>query len=417
MNLQHIQQQIAETGLEEFYRAVRAYYLHESPSQSLDTLVQEVADYLNVGKEVLWQSLDFHLLFRVHNHAMLRALRISSVDPRFDVSILPLNVVLGIIDKFVPIDEDLTVLDPYGIFRTDEKIMYGGEYLASRKFTYAVLANISSFCPVGCAGCYKREVVRTEELPGLKKQLSFSETRAKRQIQLLADRLSGHPEVNTVVLSGGEPLMYSPSAIKAMIHSLEAVPSVKVIRICTAAVYQGLFPLISDDLVFVLSSCEKQFYLNCHVTNERQLQTPEARVAVKRLRKAGIGCYLQMPLQQGINFWREDIPRSAEKMQAITQTAYFEGVIPYKVIVDMRAHDPKHVVPIEAVSEMLLYLEDHDKISDMQRWQAVEALHQQGNVYIYPKPHFQFRVEERDNERVYQIPVGLSIQEYKEKRI
>lgn len=414
MALQKLQQQIVEAGVNEFYTAVRAYYLHETPHVSLDSIVESVAEHVGTSKQNLWQSLNFHLLFRVNNQQMLRSLGISSVDSRFDVSILPLNVVLGIIDKFVPHDEDLTVSDPYGIFGKEERIIEQGKYLASRKFSYAVLANISSFCPVGCAGCYKRELTRVSKLTELKKQISFNEQRAKRQIESLSAWLYTHPEVNTVVLSGGEPLMYSPSAIEAMMHSLEAVPSVKVIRICTAAVYQGLFSLISDGLVAVLSHCEKQFYLNCHVTDERQLQAPEARAAVKKLRKAGISCHLQMPLQQGVNFWREDIPRSAEKLRVITQIAYFEGVIPYKLIIDMHAHDKRRVVPLEAVSEMLSYLENHNYISDMQRWQAVVALHPQGNMYIYPKPHFHFVKQESAEQWLYKIPIGHSVQTYKE---
>jgi L-lysine 2,3-aminomutase len=234
----------------------------------------------------------------------------------------------------------------------------------------------------------------------------------------LKDWLNQHPEVNTVIISGGEPLMYSPKTIGRILDHLGEAEHLKAVRICTSAVYQGLFYKINNDLVDRLSEfrrknngrngrAKKQLYFNCHVTDEHQLLTPEARIATERLQEAGVSIHLQMPLLEGINFYRDDPKKSAEKLRAISEAAYEIGAVPYKVIVNMHSPSyPELTVPIERVSETISFLDGHFDTSDMARWQAYNVLHEQGNAYVYPKPHF---VAEKDidkgrNRVTYFIP-------------
>ncbi len=127
-----------------------------------------------------------------------------------------------------------------------------------------------------------------------------------------------------------------------------------------------------------------------------------------------------MPLQEGINFRRDDLDWTIEKLGRISKEAYSLGVIPYKMIVDM--HSPSHpdlTVPIETVTKVIRFLDEHLTSSDMERWQAYNVLHEQGNLYLYPYPHFT-AVKEIDieNKRVtYFIPKIRSVHTYEEPLI
>jgi len=447
-SLEQIKQEALMLGIRDFYRYVRNYFLRkngfdtyeiqEEKKEALEKLASKTAYLFGVKKESLWESSAFHMAFRISDLETLAKLNPEvdiekvkrCIDDGRDISILPLNVLLGnpTIQKFIPnlpklySGEEEHSLDPYGIFRGQDQIRAITKdkksiYLGSRKFDYAVLENITEFCPVGCAECYKGVLTRLgmsaladidPKYAELKRELNLQEQRAIEQTRLLKDWLNQHPEVNTVIISGGEPLMYSPSAIGRILDYLGEAENLKVVRICTSAVYQGLFYKINDDLVSRLSDfrrknngrngrAKKQLYFNCHVTDEHQLLTPEARIATERLQDAGITIHLQMPLQEGINFYRDDTQKSAEKLRAISEAAYEIGVIPYKVIVNMHSPSyPELTVPIERVSETITFLDEHFDTSDMERWQAYNILHEKGNAYVYPKPNF---VAEKDIDR------------------
>ncbi len=459
MILEKIKQEALKIGIRDFYSCIRDYYLQKNgfgtrtndipgwKRKSLDELLSRTSSFFGVNKENLWENPAFHMAFRVTDLEALNSLNEevdaesvrASLKTGREMSILPLNVLLGgsTMKKYIP---DLPALysgkeehslDPYGIFRGQDQIRaetkVDSKYLGSRKFNYAALENITEFCPVGCAECYKGVLTRLgmsaladidPKYTELKKELNLQEQRAIEQTRLLKDWLNQNPEVNTIIISGGEPLMYSPHTIGEILNQLGEAEHLKVVRICTSAVYQGLFYKINEDLINKLSEfrrnnngrngrAKKQLYFNCHVTDEHQLLTPEARIATEKLQEAGVSIHLQMPLQEGINFYRDNPQKSAEKLKAICEAAYEIGAVPYKAIVNM--HSPfyeKLTVPIEKVSETISFLDEHFNNSDMARWQAYNILHEQGNAYIYPKPNFIAEKNiDRDRKRVtYFIP-------------
>jgi L-lysine 2,3-aminomutase len=448
MELKDLKQEAVEVGIKDFYSYARNFFLDtngfqtsvipENKKQSLEELISKTASCLGVDKKNLWTTPAFHMAFRITDLNSLMSLGenfdqdnlSSSLKIGREMSILPLNVLLGgsTMKKFIPSlpklysNEQVHSLDPYGIFREQDQIKAidrngVSRYLGSRKFDYAVLENLTEFCPVGCAECYKGTLTRLTmsaladldpKYADLKRQLNFQEQRAIEQTELLRKWLDKHSEVDTVILSGGEPLVYSDNTIKSILDELGQAKHVRAVRICTSAPYQGLFYRITDNLIDKLSEfrrkndgkngrLKKQLYFNCHVTDEDQLSTPEARIATEKLQEAGISVHLQLPLQEGINFYRDDLKKSAEKLKRICKSAYEIGAIPYKAIVNMHSPSYKELtVPIERVSEAITFLDQHFHTSDMARWQAFNILHEEGNAYIYPKPNF---VAEKDIDR------------------
>ena len=420
---------LTQRNVRDFFKYARAQYLASKglarqPKQDLELQATLAWASREIGcePETAWGTPDFQILLRATTPEHLELLGIApelsseaAVESGRVMSLLPFNAVMDdtTIRKYVPSRPDRYSgnwrhsLDPYGIFSRQERIVArtkdGAEiYLATRKFSYAVLANITEACYIGCDGCYKGAMVRTalwalsrvsEDYAQIKRQLTLEENRAERQAELLAEWLDSNPDVDTVVISGGEPMLFSNGALKRILAKFGNAKHVKVVRVCTAAIFQGMWYRVDDGFADALAelrdSTGKQVYINAHLTDEHQLAAPEAKIAVDTLRRRGITVHLQMPLQQGINFDRNDLKWSVKKLAAIAKQAYYLGVIPYKLIIDM--HSPSHpdlTVPLETVMKAIAFLDLHERHSDQERWQAVNILHQQGNLYLPAYPHF-----------------------------
>ncbi len=430
--------------VKDFFSYVRRKYLgagNAEGNKTLEYLLGSIGRQLQTSPEQLWASPAFQLIFRATKPEHLRLLDLeaymeeakAAVSAGRVMSILPYNILMGknTIKKYIPSRPDKFSgnwrhsMDPYGLFRGIDRVVAvdcGGNetYLATRKFSYAVLANITEACHIGCDGCYKGSMVRTafsalaEVYPGyaqIKRQLNLQEERAEKQAELLARWLNQNPEVDTIVMSGGEPTLFSNRALEKILEQYKKAEHVSIVRMCTSSVFQGMWYRIDDDFVKMLQDFEretgKQFYINAHVTDDFQLSAPEARMAVEKLERAGITIHLQMPLQEGINFQRDDLAWSVEKLRRISKLAYGSGVIPYKLIVDM--HSPSHpdlTVPIETVTRAIGFLDQHKQHSDHERWQAYNVLHEQGNLYLTAYPHFTAVKDiDEENQRVtYFIP-------------
>lgn len=433
MNLEGLKHYLGAFSARDFFRHARARYLEqESVHESLDSLLSKIAQQLGTNPESVWATQHFQMLFRATRPEDLRILGLdqhaaeaeTAVQAGRVMSLLPYNAVMGetTIRKFIPSRPEKFSgpwkhsMDPYGIFRSMDRVVAidddGNEtYLATRKFSYAVLANIIEACNIGCDGCYKGSMVRTSlsslaeispEYAEIKKQLNLQEERAEKQAELLTRWLNKNPEVNTIVISGGEPTLFSNHGLEKILEQYKHATHVKVVRMCTSSVFQGLWYRIDDELAHMLLKFEeetgKQFYINAHVTDDHQLLAPEAKMAVDKLQRAGISIHLQMPLQEGINFRRDDLPWSVDLLRRISKAAYELGVVPYKMIVDMHSPSERDLtVPIETVSRAIGFLDQHELHSDHERWQAYNVLHKQGNFYLYPYPHF-VAVKEIDQE-------------------
>jgi len=435
MKLYQLKKQALEIGIKDFYAYVRNFYLEkngfdtievdEDKKETLDKIVSDAAELLKVDKENLWDDKRFHLNFRITEEEIdaLEDLEIDektiananeSVKEGRDMSILPLNALIGgdTIKKYIPFlikrysKDKKHTLDGYGIFTKRAKIEAIIEdkagkqtikLLASRKFDYAALANITDYCPNGCAGCYKGSITRLKGLTlaeidpnyrEVKEKLEHDEKRAVEQIRLLTQWLNKHDEVDTIVISGGEPLFYKEETVGKILEEIAKAKYVDKVRICTGTVYNGSFFNITDKMIekfkeFKKNNPNKEFYINANVTDENQLITPEAKIVTKRLKDAGITIHLQMPIQEGINFYRDDLKKTAGKMIEVCRAAHKLGVDPYKAIVDIHSPDhPEITVPIEYVSKVLGALYGHKRKGDMAVWRVVNILDEQGNEYV-----------------------------------
>lgn len=110
--------------------------------------------------------------------------------------------------------------------------------------------------------------------------------------------LRAHPEINDVLLSGGDPFVLSDERLDWLLRRLRAIPHLSIIRIGTK-IPVVLPQRITPELASVLGAVHP-LWLSIHFTHPREL-TPEVADACVRLADAGIPLMAQTVLLAGVN--------------------------------------------------------------------------------------------------------------------
>lgn len=149
-----------------------------------------------------------------------------------------------------------------------------------------VLFLVSGKCAVYCRYCTRGRLVGCKLSP------------EQRNHQSKISWLKKHSEIRDVLISGGDPLLLLDSELEQILHPLQDIPHLKVLRIGTkipAAMPQRL----TDELIERLSK-NGPLWLSLHFSHPAEL-TPATVAACKRLADAGIPMVSQTVLLRGIN--------------------------------------------------------------------------------------------------------------------
>jgi lysine 2,3-aminomutase len=173
-----------------------------------------------------------------------------------------------------------------------------------------VLLKLVHTCPVYCRFCFRREMVG----PGGRRPLTAEQRDAAYGY------VREHPEIWEVILTGGDPLVLSASALRTVIGTLAAIDHVKIIRLHTR-VPVAEPERITGGLVAALRAPGKTTYVALHANHPREL-SPAARAACARIVDAGIPMVSQTVLLRGVN---DDV----ETLSALMRTFVECRIKPY----------------------------------------------------------------------------------------
>jgi len=177
-----------------------------------------------------------------------------------------------------------------------------------RRYPNRALFLLTPHCPVYCRYCTRaRKVGKGEHKLG------------KAQWQEGLDWLKEQPQIEEVILSGGEPLLLGDSALGWLLGELARLPQIRFLRFSTKAV-ATLPQRITPGLAKLLGR-HQPLLLNLHFVHPAEL-TAEVALALSRLRKAGVMLASQTVLLQGVN----DDPQT---LAALFKGLYGLGVRPY----------------------------------------------------------------------------------------
>jgi len=152
-----------------------------------------------------------------------------------------------------------------------------------------VLLKVTHACPVYCRFCFRREMVGPGGPPPM----------TGARLAAAVDYIAAHPQIFEAILTGGDPLVLAPRRISEISAALGQVAHVQVVR------WHTRVPVvepdrIDDEMAAALTASGKTVYLAVHANHPREL-TPEAEMALARLRRAGIVLVSQTVLLKGVN--------------------------------------------------------------------------------------------------------------------
>ena len=176
------------------------------------------------------------------------------------------------------------------------------------KYQSRVLLTITGACAIHCRYCFRQHFDYSANMPT---------ANAKEHI---VNYITAHPEINEVILSGGDPLNVTNRRLFAWLDTLESIPQLTTIRLHTrlplvipARLDEALLDRLSQ------SRCHIVMVIHCNHANEIDTFTAEQ---LQRTRAAGITLLNQAVLLKGIN-------DNVEIQTQLSQRLFAAGVLPY----------------------------------------------------------------------------------------
>jgi lysine 2,3-aminomutase len=162
--------------------------------------------------------------------------------------------------------------------------------------------------------------------------------------------LQATPAVRDVLLTGGDPLVFSDANLDWLLGELRAIPHIEVIRLGSRLPVVN--PMRITPALCAVLARHHPVWLNTHLNHPREL-TPEAGDAGARLADAGVPVGNQSVLLAGIN-------DDAGTMRALCEGLVAMRVRPYYLYQAQLIGGTAHLrTPIEAGMEIMRQLRGH----------------------------------------------------------
>jgi KamA family protein len=150
-----------------------------------------------------------------------------------------------------------------------------------------------------------------------------------------------HPEIDNVLLTGGDPLLMATRRLRDIFARLREIPHVRIIRIGTKMPAFNPWRVLDDpellEAISTYSLPDRRIYVMAHFDHPREL-TSHAVKGIQALQKAGAIVVNQCPLIRGINDDPKVLRTMFEKLSYIGAPQYYvfqgrptAGNAPYEV--------------------------------------------------------------------------------------
>jgi lysine 2,3-aminomutase len=146
---------------------------------------------------------------------------------------------------------------------------------------------VNNECALYCRFCLRKRMVGDEEWSMRRRELSEA-----------VDWIRRTPAIRDVLLTGGDPLVFSDDRLAWLIGEIRAIPHVEIIRLGTRL--PVTLPFRVTDALCRMLQRHHPIWLNTHFNHPKEL-TPEAAEACDRLCRAGIPVGNQSVLLAGVN--------------------------------------------------------------------------------------------------------------------
>ena len=155
------------------------------------------------------------------------------------------------------------------------------------KYKSRILLIVKSGCAVNCRYCFRRHFPYQDN------------SLTKQHLSNIIEYLKDHPEVNEVILSGGDPLMSKDNFLAHLITEISSLPQLKRLRIHTRL--PVVIPSrITPTLINILTKTKLKVAMVLHINHANEIDEIFKAQMVK-LHQAGIQLLNQSVLLKGVN--------------------------------------------------------------------------------------------------------------------
>ncbi|MUT68016.1 KamA family radical SAM protein [Paenibacillus sp. NEAU-GSW1] len=202
------------------------------------------------------------------------------------------------------------------------------------KYSSTALLIVSEVCGAYCRFCFRKRLFRADV------------HEAMPDVQDGIDYIAQTPEINNVLLTGGDPIILANQKLRGIITALRAIDHVKIIRIGSKMPVFSPMRIYEDEeflnIIRQYSTEEKRIYIMAHVNHPREI-TEETKKCFKALHDAGAIVVNQTPVLRGIN---DDPAVLGELLDKLS----WAGVTPYYFFINRPvAGNSGFVLPLEEV--------------------------------------------------------------------
>lgn len=236
------------------------------------------------------------------------------------------------------------------------------------KYPQTVMILSNNQCAMYCRHCFRKRMV------------GLDQNETVQSISQIADYVKAHPEINNVLISGGDALMNSNAVLRVYLETFTAIEHLDFIRFGTRMPVvlpqritedEGLLPLLEE------FNRRKQIFIVTQFNHPREL-TPEALRAVEALRRVGCIVRNQTVLLKGVN---DDPDTLAELMNRLTKV----GVMPYYIFQCRPARGVKNQFQVPLLRGSEIVEEAKRKMSGQAKGVRHVMAHVSGKIEILGK--------------------------------
>nr|WP_156801485.1 EF-P beta-lysylation protein EpmB [Psychromonas sp. CNPT3] len=201
------------------------------------------------------------------------------------------------------------------------------------KYKSRILLVLKSGCAVNCRYCFRRH------FPYQDNNLN------KKQLAEVILYLKAHPDVNEVILSGGDPLMSKDDFLDYVINELQQLKQLKRLRIHTRL--PVVIPQrVTDRLCEILKATRLQVVFVVHINHAHEIDKA-FKIAMLKLHHAGIQLLNQSVLLRGVN-------DNAEALVALSEALFDAHILPYYLFLLDKVQGAQHFDLEEQKAKALL---------------------------------------------------------------
>lgn len=220
-------------------------------------------------------------------------------------------------------------LDDWGKLDASNEAAVTVEKGVQHKYRDTALLLCNEVCGAYCRYCFRKRLFMDEN-----DEVSIDVSKGLAYV-------AQHPEINNVLLTGGDPLLMATRRLRDIFEKLRRIEHVKIIRIGTKMPAFNPWRVLDDpallEAIREFSTPEKRIYVMAHFDHPREL-TDAAVQGIEALQRAGAVVVNQCPIIRGVNDNADVLRALFEKLSFIGAPQYYvfqgrptEGNAPYEV--------------------------------------------------------------------------------------